>query len=75
MCAVVLEKPVFTSAVIPDVFEYKIFISGKTGVGKTSAVAKLSANLVSRTHIETPGITVQHLLIFIDELMLIIIFK
>lgn len=54
----VLEKPVFTTAVIPDVFQYKIFISGKTGVGKTAAAAKLSANKVSRTHFETPGIQV-----------------
>jgi len=61
VCIAVLEKPVFTTAVIPDVFQYKIFISGKTGVGKTAAAAKLSANKVSRTHFETPGITVQHL--------------
>lgn len=49
-----LEKPTFGS-VIPKVFEYKIFVCGKSGVGKTSVVAKLSANKVSSNHFETPG--------------------
>ena len=39
-----------------DEFEYKIFISGKSGVGKTSIAAKLSANTVPTAHSETAGI-------------------
>lgn len=51
-----LEKPAFPHGLKLEVFEYKIFVSGKAGVGKTSAVAKLSGNNVPATHCETPGI-------------------
>ena len=51
-----LERPLFDPQLSLDEYEYKIFISGKSGVGKTSTVAKLSANDISHTHSETPGI-------------------
>jgi len=50
-----LEKPVFSLGSVPEVFEYKIFVSGKCGVGKTAAVAKLTANKVPTNHCDTPG--------------------
>ena len=36
-------------------FTYKIFVSGKSFVGKTSSVAHLTANPISSSHSETPG--------------------
>lgn len=55
-----LEKPFFPVGSIPEVFEYKLFVSGKSGVGKTAAVAKLAANKVPTVHYETPGIFLCH---------------
>jgi len=51
-----LEKPIHMPTVSPDVFEYKIFLSGKSGVGKSSMAATLSANDVSFEYHETLGI-------------------
>lgn len=51
-----LERPTFEPQINLDEFEYKLFISGKSGVGKTSSVAKLSANKIPAVHSETPGI-------------------
>ena len=51
-----LEHPVFAPSDTMEEFEYKIFISGKSGVGKTSMAAKLSANTVPVSHSETAGI-------------------
>ena len=50
-----LEKPLVPSPWNPGEFNYKIFVSGRSGVGKTSTVAKLSANPVPQSHSETPG--------------------
>ncbi len=52
----VLERPSFPPQLVPDEFQYKIFVSGKTGVGKSSMVARLTANEVPATHNETPGL-------------------
>ena len=63
-----LEKPVFSLGLVPEVFEYKLFISGKCGVGKTAAVAKLTANNVPTSHCETPGnIIVSNSAISVDD--------
>lgn len=51
-----LERPTFDPQTNISDFEYKLFISGRSGVGKTSTVAKLSANPVPTVHSETPGI-------------------
>lgn len=50
-----LDRPVLAPPWNLGEFEYKIFISGRSGVGKTSIAARLSANEVPRTHGETPG--------------------
>jgi flagellar biosynthesis GTPase FlhF len=34
---------------------YKILLSGKTGVGKTCTVAKLTGHDIPKTHTETAG--------------------
>ena len=52
-----LEHPVFAPSDTMEEFEYKVFISGKSGVGKTSIAAKLSANQVPLHHSETAGIS------------------
>ena len=36
-----LETPVLPIQVIPETLSYKIFLTGKPGIGKTSTVAKL----------------------------------
>ena len=52
-----LERPVHAPVDAMDVFEYKLFISGRSGVGKTSMACKLSANPVPARHSETAGIS------------------
>lgn len=39
-----------------DTVNYKIFISGKTGVGKTSLAARLAGHTIPNMHCETTGI-------------------
>ncbi|KAK2148856.1 hypothetical protein LSH36_479g00002 [Paralvinella palmiformis] len=51
-----LEKPVPPSQYTLEEYPYKVFVSGKSGVGKTSTVAKLTGNDIPATHSETPGI-------------------
>ncbi|XP_033127987.1 ciliogenesis and planar polarity effector 2-like [Anneissia japonica] len=51
-----LESPALPAGLIYDNVSYKIFVSGKAGVGKTSTVAKLSGLAVPKSHIETPGL-------------------
>lgn len=52
-----LEKPVISQHVTADTeVKYKLFFVGKSGVGKTSTVAKLSGNSLPSMHSETPGI-------------------
>ncbi|XP_011675035.2 ciliogenesis and planar polarity effector 2 [Strongylocentrotus purpuratus] len=40
----------------PKIMKYKLCLVGKTGVGKSSTVAKLCGQRVPTTHVETPGI-------------------
>ncbi|XP_035163761.2 ciliogenesis and planar polarity effector 2 isoform X2 [Callithrix jacchus] len=51
-----LERPVLPPPVSIDTASYKIFVSGKSGVGKTALVAKLAGLEVPVLHHETPGI-------------------
>ncbi|KAI4544809.1 hypothetical protein MG293_005075 [Ovis ammon polii] len=51
-----LERPVFPPPVAIDTASYKIFVSGKSGVGKTALVAKLAGLEVPVVHHETTGI-------------------
>ncbi|XP_007905417.1 ciliogenesis and planar polarity effector 2 [Callorhinchus milii] len=51
-----LERPVLPPKALTDTACYKIFLSGKSGVGKTATVAKLAGSEISSTHYETPGI-------------------
>ncbi|XP_022090317.1 REM2- and Rab-like small GTPase 1 isoform X2 [Acanthaster planci] len=51
-----LERPSLPPHLIPELVSYKVFLSGKAGVGKTSTVAKLVGIPVPTTHSETPGI-------------------
>ena len=48
-----LERPPL-SAHIEEV-SYKVFLSGKAGVGKTCAVAKLTGHDIPKQHAETSG--------------------
>ncbi len=50
-----LQRPNITSQPALEEFVYKIFVSGKAGVGKTSTVAILAGTEVPSTHSETPG--------------------
>ncbi|XP_066493205.1 ciliogenesis and planar polarity effector 2 [Tiliqua scincoides] len=51
-----LERPVLPPQVAADIVSYKVFVSGKSGVGKTALVAKLAGLEVSPIHHETTGI-------------------
>ncbi|XP_073875192.1 ciliogenesis and planar polarity effector 2 isoform X8 [Macaca fascicularis] len=51
-----LERPVLPPPVSIDTASYKIFVSGKSGVGKTALVAKLAGLEVPVVHHETTGI-------------------
>lgn len=51
-----LERPVLSPSVTIDTASYKIFVSGKSGVGKTALVAKLAGLEVPLVHHETTGI-------------------
>lgn len=50
-----LERPVLPPSVVIDTASYKIFVSGKSGVGKTALVAKLAGLEVPVVHHETTG--------------------
>lgn len=50
-----LERPVLPPAVAVDTASYKVFVSGKSGVGKTALVAKLAGLEVPVVHHETTG--------------------
>lgn len=52
----ILDKPVLPSNITADEVKYKILLVGKSGIGKTSTIAKLSGNEIPVTHSETPGI-------------------
>ncbi|KAF6017950.1 RSG1 [Bugula neritina] len=49
-----LDRPVFDRKI--KEFSYKVILSGKSGSGKTSTVAKLAGHEVQRLYRETPGI-------------------
>ncbi|XP_037737145.1 ciliogenesis and planar polarity effector 2 isoform X1 [Chelonia mydas] len=51
-----IERPVLPPQMAADTASYKIFVSGKSGVGKTAMVAKLAGLEVSSAHHETTGI-------------------
>uniref|UniRef100_A0A1A8GBV5 Ciliogenesis and planar polarity effector 2 n=1 Tax=Nothobranchius korthausae TaxID=1143690 RepID=A0A1A8GBV5_9TELE len=51
-----LESPVMAPHVAVDTFPYKIFISGKSGVGKTAFAARLAGLSIPNMHHETTGI-------------------
>ncbi|KAM9408426.1 ciliogenesis and planar polarity effector 2 isoform 2-T2 [Pholidichthys leucotaenia] len=57
-----LEAPVMPPHVPVDTVHYKIFITGKTGVGKTALAARLAGQSIPSVHHETTGIetTVVH---------------
>jgi len=48
-----LDRPVFDRKI--KEFSYKVILSGKSGSGKTSTVAKLAGHEVQRLYRETPG--------------------
>lgn len=50
-----LESPVMPPHAAVDTVNYKIFISGKTGVGKTSLAARLAGHTIPNMHCETTG--------------------
>lgn len=49
-----LERPPLAAHI--EEVRYKIFLAGKTGVGKTATVAKLTGNDIPKSHAETAGI-------------------
>uniref|UniRef100_A0A8C7E2F5 Ciliogenesis and planar polarity effector 2 n=1 Tax=Naja naja TaxID=35670 RepID=A0A8C7E2F5_NAJNA len=51
-----LERPVLAPQAAADVAAYKVFVSGKSGVGKSALVAKLAGLEVPLVHHETTGI-------------------
>ena len=50
-----LESPVMPPHVAVDTVHYKIFISGKSGVGKTTLAARLAGSNIPSVHFETTG--------------------
>ena len=50
-----LEKPIPPPHIAVAEATYKILFIGKSGVGKTSTIAKLAGNQVPITHCETQG--------------------
>ena len=50
-----LERPVFSLHVAMEMLSYKLFVTGKAGVGKSSTIAKLTGQPVPTMHNETPG--------------------
>ncbi|KAK7915993.1 hypothetical protein WMY93_011754 [Mugilogobius chulae] len=51
-----LESPMMSPIAAVDTVQYKIFLSGKSGVGKTSVVARLAGVNIPSMHYETIGI-------------------
>lgn len=50
-----LESPVMPPHAAVDTVHYKIFLSGKSGVGKTSLAARLAGHNIPNMHYETTG--------------------
>ncbi|NXH18178.1 CPLN2 protein, partial [Bucco capensis] len=53
-----LERPVLAPNLAVPTVTYKLFVSGKSGIGKTALVATLAGSTVSPLHHETLGIEV-----------------
>ncbi|XP_072309023.1 ciliogenesis and planar polarity effector 2 [Eucyclogobius newberryi] len=51
-----LESPMMSPLAAVDTVQYKIFLSGKSGVGKSSVVARLAGVNIPSMHYETIGI-------------------
>ncbi|XP_053308313.1 ciliogenesis and planar polarity effector 2 [Spea bombifrons] len=51
-----IERPVLSPQLPADIARYKVFVSGKSGVGKTALIAKLAGLEVPSMHQETTGI-------------------
>ncbi|XP_065711127.2 ciliogenesis and planar polarity effector 2 [Patagioenas fasciata] len=51
-----LERPVLPPALVVPIVTYKLFVTGKSGVGKTALVASLAGTPVPSGHHETLGI-------------------
>ncbi|NXN15388.1 CPLN2 protein, partial [Indicator maculatus] len=51
----ILESPVLPPSSYAATIPYKLFVSGKSGVGKTALVAMLAGVAVPPTHYETRG--------------------
>ncbi|XP_071623399.1 LOW QUALITY PROTEIN: ciliogenesis and planar polarity effector 2 [Heliangelus exortis] len=51
-----LERPVLPPPLVAPIVTYKLFVSGKSGVGKTALVATLAGTPVPPAHHETLGI-------------------
>ncbi|XP_067090956.1 ciliogenesis and planar polarity effector 2 [Osmerus mordax] len=51
-----LEAPVMPPNVAVDTAHYKVFLSGKSGVGKTALAARLAGLNIPKLHYETTGI-------------------
>ncbi|KAJ7306617.1 hypothetical protein JRQ81_010021 [Phrynocephalus forsythii] len=51
-----IERPVLPPQLAADIAGYKVFVSGKSGVGKTALVAKLAGLETPLLHHETTGI-------------------
>lgn len=52
----ILEAPSLPPQLAVETVSYKIFLTGKPAVGKTSTVAKLLGQEIPSFHVETPGI-------------------
>uniref|UniRef100_A0A8D0HHY0 Ciliogenesis and planar polarity effector 2 n=1 Tax=Sphenodon punctatus TaxID=8508 RepID=A0A8D0HHY0_SPHPU len=55
-CFGLIERPVLSPQAAADLVSYKVFVSGKSGVGKTALVARLAGLEVPSVHHETTGI-------------------
>ncbi|KAK6176966.1 hypothetical protein SNE40_015164 [Patella caerulea] len=53
-----LERPSYPPSNPPEEVTYKLFLVGKSSVGKTSTVCKLGGYSIPTTHSETPGVQV-----------------
>lgn len=51
-----LEAPVMAPSVVVDTANYRVFLSGKSGVGKTALAARLAGLSIPKLHYETTGI-------------------
>lgn len=70
-----LERPPLSPHV--EEASYKLFVAGKSGVGKTATVSKLTGNELPKTHFETPGIqtTTCYWPVKVTDLNKVVLFK